>query len=353
MTNKTLTALAAVLALSAGAASAQQASSVTLYGIVDVNIAQSETHAGATVTGMDELPNPRGSRFGMRGSENLGGGLRGIFQLEAGLSAKDGITTANNQLFNRHAWVGLAGGFGEVTFGRQDTLHRTMNLSGYNDVASEGELSVTTANSGLQLMQNFGTRVNNAVRYTSPSFGGVRVRVQSALGQRATASTNGMLVTYDKGPLRVALAHEYYDGAGVTGISRWNMATTVGGQYNFGPMTLALGYQMTDKLLASSAANTLTSAAALPEHSAYNVGAIIPVGKDLSLRVQYTTSTTKTPATSTASATSRDYSRLGLSARYSLSPRTFAYAAVNEREVDVPTAGNNKSSVGVGISHAF
>jgi len=337
----------------AGAQQAQPASSVTLYGIMDANIAKSETHAGATVTGMDELPNPRGSRFGFRGSENLGGGLRGIFQLEAGLSAKDGTTTANNQLFNRHAWVGLAGGFGELTVGRQDTLHRTMNLSNYNDVATEGELSVTTSNSGLQLMQNFGTRVNNAIRYTSPAFNGVRVRVQSALGQRATASTNGALVTYDKGPLRAALAYEYYDGAGVTGIDRWNQVTTVGGQYNLGFATVALAYQWTDRLLASANPNTLTSAATLPEHTAYNLGAIIPVSKELSLRLQYTASTTKTPAVGTTAASSRDYSRTGVSARYAFSSRTFGYLAYNQRDVDLPTAGNNKSSLGLGISHAF
>lgn len=345
--------VAAVLSAITGAASAQQASSVTLYGIMDVNIARSETHAGATITGMDELPNPRGSRFGMRGSESLGGGLRGIFQLEAGLSGKDGTTTANNQLFNRHAWVGIAGGFGEITVGRQETMHRVMNNQNYNDVSTEGELSVTTANSGLQLMQNFGTRVNNGVRYTSPSFSGVRVRVQSAIGQRATASTNGILLSYDQGPLRVALAHEYYDGAGVTGASRWNEVTTIGGQYKFGVATLALAYQSTDKLLASSAANTLTTTAALPEHNAYNIGAIFPVSKELTLRAQYTTSTTKTPAVGTAAATSRDYSRIGLSARYALSSRTYAYAAYNERDADVPTAGNNKNSLGLGISHAF
>jgi len=349
---KSLVALA-VLASAAAPAFAQQANSVTLYGIMDVNVAQSETHGGTTVTGMDELANPRGSRFGMRGSENLGGGLRGFFQIEAGLTGRDGTTTSNNQLFNRHAWVGLAGSMGELTLGRQDTLHRTLNLSNYNDVATEGELSVTTSNSGLQLMQNFGSRVNNAVRYTSPAFSGVRVRVQSALGQRSTASTNGILVTYDQGPLRVALAREQYDGDGVTGISRWNEVTTIGGQYNLGVATLALGYQKTEKLLASAAANTLTSAAALPDHTAFNIGVIYPVTKQLALRVQYTTSTTDTPASGTTAASSRDYARTGVSARYAFSSRTFGYVAYNQREVDVPTASANKSAIGAGISHAF
>jgi len=341
----------AVIAAFTTAAAAQQASSVTLYGIADINVAQSETHAGATITGIDQVPNPRGSRFGMRGSENLGGGMRAIFQLEAGLSMADGTTTANSQLFNRHAWVGLAGGFGELTVGRQDTLHRTMNLGNYSDVATEGELSVTTSNSGLQLMQNFGSRVNNAIRYTSPTMSGVQVRVQSAIGQRATASTNGILVTYNQGPLRAAIAHEYYDGAGVAGPSRWNEVTTIGGQYNLGFATLALGYQTTDKLLA---ANTATATSNISgEHKAYNIGVIYPVTKALGLRVQYTQSTTETPAVGTTAATSRDYSRIGVSTRYAFSGRTYGYVAYNQRDVDVPTATANKSSFGVGISHAF
>ena len=350
MINKTLIAGAALAAFAVGA-QAQQASSVTLYGILDVNMGQSETHGGTTFSGLDAVANPRGSRFGMRGSENLGGGLRGIFQLEAGVTVPTGTTTANSQLFNRHAWAGLAGGFGELTFGRQDTLHRTLNLGGYNDVATEGELSVTTANSGLQLMQNFGSRVNNAIRYTSPAVSGVRLRVQSALGQRASASTNGILVTYDQGPLSVALAHEYYDGAGVAGISRWNKVTTVGGQYKLPMATLALAYQTTDKLATSATANPTTGL--LPEHSAYNIGAIVPVSKALSLRVQYTASTTDTPAAGTAAVTSRDYSRVGVSARYSLSRGTFAYVAYNQRDVDVPSATGEKNSFGVGFSHAF
>ena len=359
----------AVLTAFAATASAQQASSVTLYGIMDVNVAQSKTFGSAatpstTVTGMNVYnpTNPRGSRFGMRGSENLGGGLRGIFQLEGGINPENGTTSANNQLFNRHAWVGVGGGFGELTLGRQETMHRVMNNGNFNDVATEGELSVTTANSGLQLMQNFGTRVDNAVRYTSPTISGFQLRVQSAVGQRVTASTNGMLLTYSSGPLRAALTYEYYDGAGVTGLDRWNRVTTVSGQYNLGFATLALGYQWTDRLLASNAANTLTSAVTLGEHKAYNIGVIYPVTKELSLRVQYTESNTKTPAAGTAVATDRNYGRTGISARYTLSPRTYLYLAYTEKKIDLTpgvaaqvtsNATANKNSLGLGISHAF
>ena len=363
---KTLIVGAALTAF-ASAAGAQQASSVTLYGIMDVNVAQSQTFGSAatpstTITGMNVYnpANSRGSRFGLRGSENLGGGLRAIFQLEAAINPENGTTAGGNQLFNRHAWMGVAGGFGEITLGRQETLHRVVNVSGYNDVTPEGERSVASSNSGLQLMQNFGSRVDNAVRYTSPVMSGVRVRVQQGIGQRAIASTNGILLTYDKGPLRAALVHEYYDGAGVTGLDRWNQVTTVSGQYNLGFATVALGYQMTDRLLASNAANTLTSAVTLPEHKAFNIGVIYPVNKQVTLRVQYTESQTSVPTV--ARAADRKYGRTGVSARYTLSPRTYAYAAFTEKTIDLTpgqaaqvtaNATANKNSLALGISHAF
>jgi predicted porin len=128
--------------------------------------------------------------------------------------------------------------------------------------------------------------------------------------------------------------------------------TTVGGQYNLGFATVALGYQTTDRLSAS-AATAPASAATLPKHSAYNIGVIYPATKDLSLRVQYTESKTKIPVVGTTPASTRDYERTGVSARYAFSPRTFGYAAYVDRKVDVPTAANNKNVVGVGISHAF
>jgi predicted porin len=357
----------AVLTAFTAAASAQQTSSVTLYGVVDANMAQSKTFGSAatkstTVTGVNVYNpgNPQGSRFGFRGSENLANGLRAIFRLEAGLTPENGTTSANNQLFNRHAFVGLAGGFGELTLGRQETMHRVMTANNYNDVSGDGELSTGASNSGLQLMQQFGSRRDNVIRYTSPAISGVRVRVQQAMGHRITASTNGVLLTYDQGPLRAALAYEYYDGDGVTGLDRWNQVTTVGGQYNLGFATVALGYQTTDRLLANNAANTLTSAATLPKHNAYNIGVIYPVSKELSLRLQYTESQTSVPTV--AGAKDRTYGRTGISARYTLSPRTYLYAAYTEKAIDLTpgqaaqvtsNATDNKNSFGLGISHVF
>lgn len=343
MMKKTVIAAATLAALS-GAAAAQ--SSVTLYGVVDVNVSRSERHNGDTLTGMNTYnpTNARGPRFGMRGSEDLGGGMKGLFVLEGSFSPESGTTAANNQLFDRQAWVGVSAGWGELTVGRQETMTRVVHVNGYTDVTGLTELSVASNNSGLQLMQNMGNRVNNAIRYTTPTFSGVKVRVQSGLGKQSnTATTSGAVITYDQGPVRLALSHEYYEGIGIAGVSKWNEVTTVGASYKFSAATLVAGYQDSRKVGGAAAAPAATTTS----HEAYSIGAIVPVSKALTLRAQYTMSTTNTPTTS------RDYSRAGVSARYSLSPRTFLYAAYNQKDVDVPTATDNKNSLGLGVSHAF
>lgn len=110
---KSLVALA-VLAAS-GAAMAQ--SNVTLYGIADVWFGSSKFE----VTGEDSARQTKvdsggvdTSRWGMKGSEDLGGGLKANFQLESAVNMDDGTSTG----FDRQAWVGLSGGFGAVQLGK-------------------------------------------------------------------------------------------------------------------------------------------------------------------------------------------------------------------------------------------
>src|ERR1700744_4378014 len=110
-----------VLATFGGAAHAQ--SSVTLYGILDAGITYANNVAtptghGSTVKYGDGVA--QGSRWGMKGVEDLGGGLRAIFVLESGFSTGDGTSSQGGALFGRQAYVGLSkDGIGSLTFGRQ------------------------------------------------------------------------------------------------------------------------------------------------------------------------------------------------------------------------------------------
>jgi predicted porin len=111
----------AAAALGSFSIAAHAQSSVTLYGLLDAGI----TYANkvATSTGHDSLVKygdgvASGSRWGLRGTEDLGGGLKALFVLESGFSTGDGTSGQGGALFGRQAFVGLAkDGIGSVTFG--------------------------------------------------------------------------------------------------------------------------------------------------------------------------------------------------------------------------------------------
>jgi predicted porin len=123
---KTLIALAAVAAT--GAAFAQ--SSVTLYGVADASLAK-VTGKSAYLSSAGTMNNGT-SRWGVRGTEDLGGGLKAGFNFEQGLSLNDGsLSKAGAGEFGRAAWMNLSGGFGELRLGR------TLNPSFYAAAAWE------------------------------------------------------------------------------------------------------------------------------------------------------------------------------------------------------------------------
>jgi predicted porin len=114
----TLTVLSAL-----AAASAAHAQSVSLYGVIDTGIETvSNTAAGGTLTRMPSNTGIFASRWGMRGTEDLGGGLKAVFTLESGFSPDTGASGQGGRLFGRQALVGLSGDWGAVTLGRQYSM---------------------------------------------------------------------------------------------------------------------------------------------------------------------------------------------------------------------------------------
>jgi len=112
--------------------------SVTLYGIVDDSITyqSSQTSLGSNKGGRSNvkmLPGVwAGSRFGLKGAEDLGGGNKAIFQLESGFNSATGGQQFTNAMFGRQAWVGLTNpAYGTFTAGRQYTSYYTL-LSPYS-----------------------------------------------------------------------------------------------------------------------------------------------------------------------------------------------------------------------------
>ncbi|MES2944216.1 MAG: porin, partial [Pseudomonadota bacterium] len=118
-----LSALSAFCAI----ASAQTLPSVTLYGLIDVAV-ERVSNVGASGTSLVRVPGNTGSlpsRWGMRGSEDLGDGLKAEFTLESGFGPDTGSLGQGGRLFGRQAYVGISGKWGMVSLGRQHTMLQT------------------------------------------------------------------------------------------------------------------------------------------------------------------------------------------------------------------------------------
>ena len=171
---KTLVALAIASAFT-GAAYAQ--SSVTMYGIVDGGV-QVNDPKGGTVTNAPSATGinsgiQSGSRFGVRGSEALGGGLSAIFQLENGYSVDTGQLGQGGRLFGRQAYVGLGSNWGSMVMGRLAMFSSgTGNFDKFGAIADIGSTGFGAAGTQSVMTSSAAQRGDNAIAYVSPKFAG-------------------------------------------------------------------------------------------------------------------------------------------------------------------------------------
>ncbi|WP_396330656.1 porin [Burkholderia anthina] len=208
---KTTATVACTAVLFAPLAHAQ--SSVTLYGLIDAGIAYTNNVNGGAQWRM-ATGTINGSRFGLRGTEDLGGGVKALFVLENGFNANNGGLGQDGKLFGRHAYVGLSGsGYGTLTLGRQyDTL-----------VDFVGPLSATAGDFGDTGFAhpfdndnlNHSVRINNAVKYTSDTIAGFKVGAMYAFSNSTNFAGNraySVAASYTNGPLKLAGAYLQMNG---------------------------------------------------------------------------------------------------------------------------------------------
>ena len=190
-------ALVAALGTTASFASAQN---VTLYGSVDQYFNHMKSSSGASFNAVNDGSTLR-SRYGIRGDEDLGGGSKVKFQLEAGLAANSGAAADTSRAFDRQTWIGYASSAGEFRIGRQNTA--IFYRGDYIDFGSRTLGSVVNA---------FGTpsRYDNDLSYISPRMEGLMVEAHySVAGTTAGTSSQAVYQTavdYLNGPFRVGYA---------------------------------------------------------------------------------------------------------------------------------------------------
>jgi len=255
---KTLIA-AAVVGAFAGAAQAQ--TNVTLYGVADVGLRWDRTTSGSytSMTG-GELA---GSRWGLRGSEDLGGGMRANFMIEAGFNVDAGTTVsaaAPVAIFNRTSYAGLSGNWGNFRLGNDYSPYLNtwskLDPFGPASISAMGTKAVPGGASSSLVLPSYSagayvggaTRMTNTIFYDTPEFSGFRVlgaykfgeAVPTAAGvppaDKALGNAYSLAGIYANGPIFAGIAN--YQAKTAVGITKKDLVW--GGSYDFRVAKVAL-----------------------------------------------------------------------------------------------------------------
>jgi predicted porin len=397
---KSLLALA-VIGSFTSAAYAQ--SSVTIYGLIDASVGYNSkvaTTPGQTGNKVSlDSGAIRGSRLGFRGTEDLGGGLKALFNLENGFNVDTGTAAQGGQLFGRTATVGLSGSFGTVLLGRQkDFLD---DVAAYTSVADFGTMVSNVHAKDLD--RTNGERVNNSIRYNTPNVAGFYGSAIYGFGEQAGSSSTGQSYgiggAYANGPFNIGLgyfqAKKASNAAGSSPSSDVNSGTATTcatgaggvGETCLKTWTLAASYQLGQAKLHGSwsqvklplaQAGTAASFSAArssftPDASSqfavggtnndktniFDVGVNYAITGQLSLlgSVQYA-------RVNFVDASNGKMTQINLGANYALSKRSSVYAIYrNLRTSDMYNPGvsgsnvagvdNSQNAISVGILHTF
>ncbi|WP_321916528.1 MULTISPECIES: porin [unclassified Paraburkholderia] len=384
MKKKTLI-FAAACAAFAGAAHAQ--SSVTLYGLVDAGLTYVSNEVASTSdmtsSGLSNGKamfgltggNVQQSRWGLRGVEDLGSGLKVVFNLESGFDVTNG-KTADNSLFNRQAVVGLASDYGTVTMGRQyDSM--VDYLAPISATGSWGGTYFAHVDDADNLNGTFS--VNNSIKYQSPNYAGFSMNGMYGFSNKAGGFASNRAYSvgagYTYGGLQVAAAYLQLQGlnSGNTNGALQNGAALdlgiqnqrvwgLGANYAFGPAVI--GTVFTQTRFQDKVADISVRYNNYEVNARYNFTPAFFVGAAYT----YTQSLRNTPASGDTNNRAAHWNQFGLMADYSLSKRTDLYAesvaqigannqvGTNMTQIngtDAPSASKSQYLVSAGIRHRF
>jgi len=290
----------------AGAAMAQ--SSVTLYGVADAGLGKAKS-AGETKVNMQSAGtmNNGTSRLGVRGVEDLGGGLKAGFNFETGLSLENGNTsTAGAGFWGRNANMWLGGNWGTFQMGR------TLNPSFYGVAAWELTGTANYSVVGNTYGYVGGARNSSEFSYKTPDFGGLSAKLgyifKDDNGGNAKWDLN---VIYANGPIAAGLSANKAKGQKV--------GYALGGKYNFGNFAVAASYSDNHKV-----------------RRGFSIGGTANFGA---------ASVTLDLTRDTKNLAGKKYTNGLLEGKYALSKRTFLYAAYLRLD--------GENNYGLGIRHNF
>lgn len=373
MNRKITAALFGAVTAMVGTSQVHAQSSLTLYGILDTFVGYQNARTGGRNTSLYVLGNngELTSRWGLRGTEDLGGGYRTTFDLENGFDPGTGKQQNPYRFFDRQAWVGIAAPYGELRMGRQNTP--MFVYSGLMDA-----FGAATYGSGFNDFANWLARVDNDISYLSPKLGTTQFELHYSVGGvPGTLAGNAVYqagVQTVLGP--VVLAGAYLNAANST-VSNRVQQIMAGGNVDYGWGKIYFGYFRSNVVVSATTGNALSNPAGKYDptvgpvsnvpgdwHSTYSISADYRFSPFLTVGAGY--------------AYIRDSSSLGNNAsqmstivNYDLSKATRLYGVVSHLNNQgtaqfkmtgasittgsflTPDPGQSQTGVQVGIRHLF
>ncbi|WP_206995013.1 porin [Trinickia mobilis] len=329
-------------------------SSVTLYGVVDDAFTYVNNQKGSSNRYLRQ-GNLYASKFGFRGAEDLGGGTKAIFDLQAGFDPNTGAASTAGLLFNREAYVGLQNAqYGTVTAGRQYTPYYLMvgPLTGSNWLTG-----ATGAHPGDIDGLDTTIRINNSVTYTSPAYYGLSASAMYAFSGIAGSPGKGQTwsgaLSYANGPVSLGAGYLRMNNTGLTasfdpsatasfGTSALNQGyvsakavqhIAAAGNYALGNLTLGLNYSNVQYLAGGN--SLFTNTAVFNSYGALADYRFTPAF-DIAGGFAYTAASKANGITSAAR-----YEQYSLRESYRLSKRTTLYAAQAYQHASGDTLGKS------------
>lgn len=291
-------------------------SNVTIYGRMDIGLFNKDDANGDSTAKVDHSGwTP--SRLGFKGSEDLGNGLKAIFQIETQLT-NDSSSTYGNA---RDTFVGVTGGFGTLIAGRNSTP-----LNNWLVDYSANKTNMAFRQSNVNLTGDLETRVDNSIVYAAPTFSGVEFAALYAPDENEAVSNDiyGIGLQWKGGPVGVFFTWHAIENV----VDNYAIA----GQYNFGVA----------RVMASYILNSFDQGN-LEDEQGWAIGVDAPIGAG-SIGLGFTAES------DIAGIDGNDTDVWALTYKHNLSKRTYAYAGYQYQD---PDNGSSRDTYGVGIAHHF
>lgn len=346
--------LAVALAAISACASAQ--SNVTMFGVVDVNMRYVSNSGLPSNTSMNNSGLSSG-RWGVRGDEDLGGGLKAGFWLESDVNADTGTINANGKMFNRRSTLSLMSRLGEVRLGRDLTpaSAHTYKYDPFGVIGLAGSNVTSRLTAGTPPTATTYYRVDNMMQYISPSWSGFQVELAFAPDESAANNIGRHVAArmgFDQGPVSVSLS---YGTTAVNAAGDKFKQIGLAGAYDFGMARLMAFYQR-DNLPFGTYGATVAGA-----EDKLLLGVTVPLGVH-QIRASYVRTDSRG---GNAAFNGSDASKYAIGYVHNLSRRTAFYGTVarvsNKGGANFTlaggapgmAAGGNSTGMEVGMRHSF